>query len=187
MLARRQENRGLVFLDANTPLAEPIPGFGLPIPVADVAGLRARLVLIHDGAAEPIPWKPSLAELLSGAPIAADVAAAWRERLDADKRGKTPLRRLFDFKKEKELRLEAQLSDETGRETPLGTIAFGSAVKRLVGLGRWDRVGALFGRAPVARSIPLSDTAVERGAEKKATDAARRGWRRLTGSLIVRP
>lgn len=186
ILARRQENTGLVFMDASGPLPEAIPGFGAPIPVADLAGRRVRLVLSRDGAAETVQWTPALADLLAGAPIPADVAAAWRARLDADKKGKSPLRRLFDFKKEKELRVEASLEDGAGGETPLGTIAFGRSVKRLVGLGRLDRVGALFGRAPVGRAIPLSDTTVERGGEKTVKGAARRAWRRLTGALIVR-
>ncbi len=186
ILARRQENTGLVFMDAKGPLPAEIPGFGAPIPVADLADRRVRLVLVHDGVSELSFWTPSLAELLSGTPMPADIAAAWRARLDADKKDKTPLQRIFDFKKEKELRVEAHLSDGAGGETSLGTIAFGRSVMRLVGLSRLDRVGALFGRAPAGRAIPLSDTTVERGGEKTVKGAARRAWRRLTGGLIVR-
>ncbi len=187
ILARRQENTGLVFMDASSPLPETIAGFGAPILVADLAERRVRLVLIHDGVAGGAGWTPTLAELLSGTPIPAELAAAWRARLDADKKGKTPLQRVFDFKKEKELRVEARLEDGGGGEALLGTIAFGRSVKRLVGLGRLDRVGALFGRPPAARAIPLSDTTVERGGERTVTGAVRRVWRRLTGALIVRP
>lgn len=187
ILAWRQENTGLVFMDAGGRLPGMIPGFGALIPIADLEGRRVRLLLAHNGATERIDWTPTLAELLSGASIPAGVAAAWRARLDADKRDKTPLQRLFDFKKEKELRVEAHLSDGAGGESPLGTIAFGRSVKRLIGLGRLDRVGALFGRAPAGRSIALSDTTVERGAVKSARVTTRRAWRRLSGALIVRP
>lgn len=187
LLARRKENTGLVFMDADGSLPATIPGFGAPIPVADLAGRQVRLVMIHEGIAGEIDWRPTLAELLSGQPIPADIAAAWRARLDADKKDKTPLQRVFDFKKEKELRVEAYLSDGAGGESPLGTIAFGRSVKNLVGLGRLDRIGALFGRPPAARAIPLSDTTVERGGKTAVKGAARRAWRRLTGALIVRP
>lgn len=186
ILAVRQENTGLVFMDAKGALPAEIEGFGSPIAVADLADRRVRLVLAHDGVSDRIFWTPTLAQLLSGAPIPAPVAAAWRATLDADKKGKSPLRRLFDFKKDKELRVEAHLSDGEGGETPLGTVAFGRSVKKLVGLGRLDRVGALFGRAPKGRAIPISDTIVEREGEKTVKGAARRGWRRLTGALIVR-
>ncbi|MEQ1918697.1 MAG: hypothetical protein ABL955_05815, partial [Elusimicrobiota bacterium] len=181
ILARRKENTGLVFMDSMGLLPATIPGFGAPIAVADLAGRRVRLVMIHEGIAGELSWTPTLAELLSGAPIPADIAAAWRARLDADKKDKTPLQRVFDFQKEKELRVEAHLSDGEGGESPLGTIAFGSSVKRLVGLGRLDRVGALFGRRPAARAIPLSDTIVERGGARHVHGAVRRAWRRLTG------
>jgi hypothetical protein len=187
ILARRKENTGLVFMNAEGALPEAIEGFGAPIPVADLAGRRVRLVLVHEGVMDLVQWTPTLAELLSGTPIPAEIAAAWRARLDADKKDKTPLQRVFDFKKEKELRVEAHLSDGAGGESPLGAIAFGRSVKRLVGLGRLDRIGALFGRAPGARSIPLSDTTVVRGGAKAPGGFARRAWRRLTGALIVRP
>jgi len=186
ILARRQENTGLVFMDSAVPLPAEIPGFGAPIPVADLSDRRVRLVLTHDGVSEMVFWTPTLAELLSGAPIPAGIAAAWRARLDADKKDKTPLQRVFDFKKAKDLSVEAHLSDGKGGEDSLGAIAFGSSVKRLVGLGRLDRVGALFGRVPAGRAIALSDTAVERGGEKAVNGALRRAWRRLTGALIVR-
>lgn len=187
ILAVRQENTGLVFMDAKGPLPAEIEGFGSPIAVADLADRRVRLVLAHDGVSELLFWTPTLAELLSGTPMPASVAAAWRARLDADKKDKTPLQRIFDFKKEKDLRVEAHLSDGGGGETALGTVAFGRSVKKLVGLSRLDRVRALFGGVPSPRAIPLSDTIVERGGEKAVKGAARRAWRRLTGALIVRP
>jgi hypothetical protein len=186
LLARRKENTGLVFMDSNVALPPTIPGFGVPIAVADLAGRQVRLVMIHEGIAGDIAWRPTLAELLSGVPIPSDIAAAWRARLDADKKDKTPLQRIFDFKKEKELRVEAHLADGAGGESPLGTIAFGRSVKNLVGLSRLDRIRALFGRAPISRAIPLSDTMVERGGERVVHGTARRAWRRLTGALIVR-
>lgn len=186
ILARKQENTGLVFMDATGPLPATIQEFGAPIPVSDLDGRHVRLVMIHDGVTDIVDWKPTLAEMLSGAPIPAEIAKAWRARLDADKKDKTPLQRVFDFKKERELRVEAYLEDGTTGETSLGTIAFGSSVKRLVGLGRLDRIGALFGRVPVARAIPLSDTTVERYGVKMVKGASNRAWRRLTGALIVR-
>ncbi len=186
ILAVRQENTGLVFMDAKGSLPAEVEGFGSPIAVADLADRRVRLVLVHDGVSELLFWTPTLAELLSGTPMPPSVAASWRARLDADKKDKTPLQRIFDFKKEKDLRVEAHLSDGEGGETALGTVAFGRSVKKLVGLSRLDRVRALFGRAPSPRAIPLSDTIVERGGEKTVKGAARRAWRRVTGALIVR-
>jgi len=186
ILAVRKENTGLVFMDAKAELPEEIEGFGSPIAVADLADRRVRLVLAHDGVSELLFWTPTLAELLGGTPMPPHVAAAWRARLDADKKDKTPLQRLFDFKKEKDLRVEAHLSDGQGGETDLGTVAFGRSVKSLVGLSRFDRVRALFGGKPSPRAIPLSDTLVERGGEKAVKGAVRRAWRRLTGALIVR-
>lgn len=185
ILARRQENTGLIFLDADGPLPADVAGHGAPLPITDIGEKRVRLVLTHDGVSDLVQWTPTLAELLSGTPIPASVAAVWRARLDEDKKEKSPLRRVFDFKKEKELRVEAHLAGGAGGDAPIGTIAFGRGVKRLVGLGRLDRIGALFGRKPAERAIPLSDTTVERGGEK-AGGPLSRAWRRLTGALIVR-
>jgi hypothetical protein len=56
----------------------------------------------------------------------------------------------------------------------------------MVGLGRWDRVRALFGGKARPRAIPLSDTIVERGGRREVSGFWRRAWRRLTGRLIVR-
>jgi hypothetical protein len=187
ILARRQENTGLIFVDADAPLPREISKFGEPIPVKDVAERRVRLVLEHENISDVLNWTPTLGQLLTGQALPAEIAAVWRERLDADKKDKTPLQRLFDFSKEKHLRLEAHLSDGQGGETPLGTMAFGRSVKRLVGIGRWDRVRALFGAKPVTRAIGLSDTTVERGGVKSVGGWARRLWLRLTGRLIVRP
>ncbi|MCM2305320.1 MAG: hypothetical protein NDJ72_11495, partial [Elusimicrobia bacterium] len=186
MLARSKENTGLVFMDATGPLPGTIAEFGAPIPVSDLAGRGVRLVMKYDGAVDAAVWTPALDELLSGTPIPADVAAAWRARLEAENKGRLPLRRLFDFRKDKELLVEGFLSDGAGGESALGTIAFGRSVKRLVGLGRLDRLGALFGRAPSPRAIPLSDTVVERDGERTVKGFLRRLWRRLTGALIVR-
>ncbi len=184
ILARRKENVGLVFVDAKDSLPADIPGFGAPLGVRNLDERRVRLTLIHEGDADSNEWTPTLNELLSGAPIPPGIAEAWRARLDADKKDKTPLRRLFDFKKEKELRIEARLgaADEAPR-----TVVFGRSVKRLIGLGRWDRLKALFGAAPARRAIPISDTIVERGGVKVVNGAVRRAWRRLTGRLLVRP
>lgn len=187
MLARSKENTGLVFMDSTGPLPETIAEFGAPIPVSDLAGRSVRLAMKYDGVEDAAVWTPALDALLSGAPIPADVAAAWRARLEAENKGRSPLRRLFDFRKDKELVVEGYLSDGAGGESALGTIAFGRSVKRLVGLGRLDRLGALFGRASVPRAIPLSDTIVERGGERTVKGFLRRLWRRLTGALIVRP
>lgn len=185
MLARRKANTGLVFVDSKGALPAEIPGFGAPIAVAGLEGRQLRLTLVRNGASAGVAWTPTLTELLSGTPIPAGVAAVWRGALESGRR-KTALGRLFDFKKDKELRVEAYLADGKGGESPLGTIVSGGAVKSLVGLGRWDRAAALFGRRPPARSIPLSDTVVERGGERLVEGALRRAWRRLTGALIVR-
>lgn len=186
MLARSKENTGLVFMDSTAPLPGTVAEFGAPIPVSDLAGRGVRLVMKYDGVPDAAVWTPALDELLSGRPIPADIAAAWRTRLEAENKGRSPLRRLFDFRKDKELVVEGFLADGAGGESALGTIAFGRSVKRLVGLGRLDRIGALFGRTPVARAIPLSDTVVERDGARTATGFLRRLWRRLTGALIVR-
>jgi hypothetical protein len=186
ILARRKENNGLVFMDARGALPETIDGFGSPIPVADLAERRVRLTMTHNGTSSIVAWTPTLAELLEGRSLPPDVAAAWRARLESDKKGRSPLQRVFDFKKEKELRIEARLSDGAGGETPLGSIAFGRSVKRLVGLSRWDRVLAVFGRTPPVRALPISDTTVERGGSRAVDGKWRRGWLRLTGRLIVR-
>ncbi|UPT74560.1 MAG: hypothetical protein M0D55_02165 [Elusimicrobiota bacterium] len=186
ILAVKQENTGLIFVDSDRELPLEMSPYGSPIPVADLAGRGARLVLVHDGVSELSFWTPTLGELLSGRPIAADVAAAWRARLDLDKKEKGRLARIFDFSKEKELRVEAHLSDGAGGEVPLGTVAFGKGVKRLVGIGRWDRFTALFGSKPEGRAIPLSDTVVERGGVRGEGNVLTRAWRRLSGRLIVR-
>lgn len=186
MLARSKENTGLVFMDSTGPLPGTVAEFGAPIPVSDLAGRSVRLVMKYDGVEDAAVWTPALDELLSGKPVPADIAAAWRARLEAENKGRSPLRRLFDFRKDKELVVEGFLSDGAGGESALGTIAFGRSVKRLVGLGRLDRIGALFGRASSPRAIPLSDTVVERDGERTVKGWARRLWRRLTGALIVR-
>jgi hypothetical protein len=186
MLARRKENAGLVFMDSTGPLPGSIAEFGVPIPVGDLAGRSVRLVMKYDGVEDATVWTPALDDLLSGAPIPAEVAAAWRARLEAENKGRSPLRRLFDFRKDKELVIEGFLADGEGEESALGTVAFGRSVKRLVGLGRLDRIGALFGRRPAPRAIPMSDTVVERDGERAVKGLFLRLWRRLTGALIVR-
>lgn len=186
LLARSKKNTGLVFMDSNVPLPATVAEFGAPIPVSDLAGRGVRLVMKYDGVEDAAVWTPSLEELLSGAPVPASVASAWRARLEAENKGRSPLRRLFDFRKDKELVVEGFLADGAGGESALGTIAFGRSVKRLVGLGRLDRIGALFGRGSGPRAIPLSDTLVERDGERTVKGGFRRPWRRLTGALIVR-
>lgn len=187
MLAVKKANTGLVFMDSSAPLPEDVPGFGAPIGISNLAVRKARLTLMQDGKRAAVDWTPTLGQLLSGKPIPKKVAAAWRAALEARNKGKSRLRRLLDFSKDKELRVEAVIEDGAGGEQALGTIVFGKAVKGLVGLGRLDRLGALVGRKPAARSIPLSDTIVERGGEKEVDGFARRAWMRLTGALIVRP
>jgi hypothetical protein len=145
------------------------------------------MVLVHHDSSDLTFWLPTLGQLLAGQPVPAHIAEAWRERLDADKKDMSPLRRLFNFSKEKELKVVARLSDGAGGETELGTVAFGRSVQKLVGLGTWDRVRAVFGGAPSARAIPISDTLVERGGHRLVEGFWRRAWRRVTGRLIVRP
>lgn len=186
ILAVRQENSGLLFVDADGPLPADMSPYGTPIPVADLSERRARLVLVHDGVSELSFWTPTLGQLLAGERLPEDVASAWRARLDLDKKEKGRLARIFDFGKEKELRVEAHLSDGAGGETPLGTVAFGRGVKSLVGISRWDQVRGLFGGRPRGRAIGLSDTAVEKKGERGPGGIFSRAWRRLTGRLIVR-
>jgi hypothetical protein len=187
MLAVKKENTGLVFMDSSEPLPEEISSYGAPIGISNLATRKVRLTLIHDGKRAAVDWTPTLGQLLSGKPIPRKAAAAWRAALEARNKGKSRLRRLLDFSKDKEIRVEASLEDGAGGEQPLGTIVFGKAVKKLVGLGRLDRLGALVGRKPASRAIPLSDTIVERGGEREVSGFARRAWMRLTGALIVRP
>lgn len=187
ILAVRKHNTGLIFVDSDVPLPSELAGHGSPLPVADLARRRARVVLEHDGVPDKTVWTPTLGELLAGAKVPRSVARGWRTRLDADKKGQSALRRLFDFTKDKDLKLEAYLADGEGGETRLGAIAIGGPVKRLVGIGRWDRVRALFGGKPAPRALPLSDTVVERGGNRAVDGFWRRAWRRLTGRLLVRP
>lgn len=185
ILAVRKENNGLVFVDGHGLRVETIDGFGAPIPIDDLAERRVRLSMTHNGATSQVVWTPTLSELLDGRSLPPKIAKAWRKRLESDKKGMSSLRRVLDFSKEKELRIEAQLADGKGGETELGSIAFGRSVQRLVGLSRWDRVRALFGGKPAARALPISDTTVERGGVR-SVEGWRRLWRRLTGRLLVR-
>ena len=61
ILARRKDNTGLVFVDSIGSLPATLPGFGTPIAVADLAGRQVRLVMIHEGIAGEIAWRPTLA------------------------------------------------------------------------------------------------------------------------------
>ena len=186
ILARKTENTGLVFVDSREGLPAAVGDLGAPIPLDGLSGRRVRLSMTHDGAEDAVVWNAPLEDLLAGKPMPAEVAAAWRERLSADKKDKTPLARGLDFSKERALSVSAALDDGEGGFRALGVVAYGRAVRKLIGAGPWDRVRARFGGAPSPRAIPLSDTVVERGGVRVVKGVWRRAWRRLTGALIVR-
>jgi hypothetical protein len=189
-LARRKENTGLVFVEADAPLAEDWGRFGRPIPLGGVAGTRVRLTVVRDGQAVGEAWTPTLGDLLDGKKIPAAVSLAWREALKSGGLADASVKILTGGAQEKGLTLRADLLAPYGPEQPLGAIAYGASVRKLIGLSWFDRARAWLGRAPKDRAIPISDSAVARpGAARAPGLKARlsRLWRRVTGSLIVVP
>jgi hypothetical protein len=187
-LARRKENTGLLFVDAAAP--PPTGRFGAAIPIEDASRQLVRLTLESRGSAALVAWTPTLADLLERRPLPREIAAAWRESLKTLSHERAPLSRLADSVTNGALRIEAALVGGPSGGRSLGAIVEGPAVRTFIGLGRLDRVRALLGRELTSRSIPLSDTVVERPGEARARgvwELLVRAWRRLSGRLIVRP
>lgn len=209
-LASRQDNRGLIFIESAAPLNDAAapglgraPGLGKPILIADPKEAKIELSLEVEGVPHASAWTPSLQDLLDRKPIPDDVAAAWRERIREAKKDKPRLKRFFDFELERSLLIRADLIDPSGLRLPMGALAQGSSAKRLLGVTRLDQamraLKLALSPAPkqvknalpkppdfYRRSIPLSDTAVERGASPaRWRDWPARLWRKIAGRLII--
>jgi len=213
-LARSRDNTGLIFVDAAGEVPAEFGRFGAPLPLGDLSA-RVRLTFVQNGTSAAVLWTPTLGELLEGRPIPAAVAAAWRAAVKAETFKNNPAARALgvalDAAREvahgsppslgeavdaaREVarggapRLEASISGPAG-EQALGAVAEGPALMKLIGLGRLDRVRAFLRRPLPARSIRITDAAVERaGAAPASGVGARlsRAWRRLRGRLIVAP
>ncbi len=191
-LARRKDNTGLIFVEADGELPETLGRFGAPIPLGDAASSRVRLAWVSGDGTIGASWTPTLADLLEGRPIPTDIAAAWR----ADAKGLRPaLKNILDVSKmidasKGKARIQAALIGADGGGREIGAIAEGPAARKLIGLGPLDRARAFLGWDLPARAIPLSDTVVERPGDARAAGARAalsRAWRRLTGRLIVSP
>ena len=185
-LARRKDNTGLIFVEADGALPESLGRFGAPIPLGDVAASRVRLVYVQGERSSAASWTPTLKELLDGRPIPPEVAAAWR----AEAKGTKPaLAKMIDVSGSKaKARIEATLIGPDGSERAIGAISEGPAARALIGLGLLDRARALLGRRLPSRALPISDSAIERPGDAREPGlgaALRRAWRRLTGRLIV--
>jgi hypothetical protein len=182
--ARRKDNTGLIFVEAEGDLPQVVGRFGAPIHLGDVAASRVRLAFIHGGMTAGAAWTPTLGELLDGHPIPPEIAAAWRAHAKSTKAG---LKKLLDSARGKE-RIEATLIAADGNERSIGAIVEGPGARKLVGLGALDRARAFLGWHLPSRTLPVSDTVVERPGDARGTgmkDALRRAWRRLMGNLIV--
>lgn len=185
-IARRKENTGLIFVESSGELGRDFGRFGTPIPVSEDQGVRLRL--IKDGEEAGPSWTTPLKALLDGEPIPPAQAAAWREGLH--EHAKRPLERVVSLSEGKGLRLDASLVGADGTETPLGAIAYGDPARTLIGQGRLDRLRVWLGRERPARSIHLSDSAVERPGQARASGLLgrlARAWRRAAGRLIAAP
>lgn len=182
-LATRKDNTGFLFVDADGPLPESIGRFGAPIALGDLRAERVRLTLEMDGLSAAKTWTPSLQELLDGAPLPADVAAAWRDAQRAETEQKAAWKRLPGVGVPAGARIEATLL-AGGTERPLGAVVEGPAVKKLTGAGRIDRLRAWLGRPRAPRAIPISDTAVARPGDALPPFWPR-VWARLTGRRVL--
>jgi hypothetical protein len=183
-LARRKDNTGLIFIEADGDLPETLGRFGAPIPLGDLAANRVRLSFVHGGETSATAWTPTLKELLDERPIPAAIAAAWRAETKGAKQALQTMLELAHGK----TRLEAALIGADGAERSIGSIAEGPAASKLVGLGPLDRARAFLGLQRPSRAIPLSDSLIERPGDARepgARAALRRAWRRLTGRLIA--
>jgi hypothetical protein len=206
VVASRQDNRGLIFLETSEPLdAMATRGHGTPLLIRDPRAARIKLSLEVAGQEHPSSWTPSLQDLLDRKNIPPAVAKAWRERLDEAKKDMTPWRRFFDLDFERNLKVHAVLIDPSGKEMPLGALSQGQSTKHLLGITRTDQavrwVKTALGISPARistlfteitpypeRSIPLGDTTVEHErAPFSLRELPSRLWRRLLGRLIREP
>jgi hypothetical protein len=185
--ARGKDNTGLIFVESHDPLPQAMGRFGAPIPLGDVAATRVRLVYIQDGQTSAVAWTPTLKDLLDGEPIPAEIAKAWRAEVDGGVMP-NPLKMIDVTGAKGKARLEATLLGADGTETDIGAISEGPAARALIGLGLLDRARAFLGRERPVRSIPISDSTIERRGDAREPGFAavlRRGWGRLSGRLIV--
>lgn len=156
ILARRKENTGLIFVESEGDLGAEVGRFGAPITVQDAETARVRLTMVQNDRSARIPWLPTLAELLAERPLPDDVAQSWRSTLAEHKADKGWFARVFDFSKEKDLRVEAALVSPDGTEQALGTLALGRSARRLMGDSALDRALGWLGFTPHGRAIPLA-------------------------------
>lgn len=156
ILARRKENTGLIFVESEGGLEAEVGRFGAPIAVKNAETARVRLVMVQKDRSARIPWTPTLAELLSEQRLPDDVAQSWRSTLAEQKADKGWLKRLLDFSKEKDLRIEATLVGADGSEQALGTLAMGRSARRLMGASTLDHALDWLGFPPTGRAIPLA-------------------------------
>jgi hypothetical protein len=156
ILARRKENTGLIFVESEGGLEGEVGRFGAPLEVKNAETARVRLVMVQKDRSARVPWTPTLAELLAESRLPDDVAASWRGTLAEQKADKGWLQRLFDFSKEKDLRIEATLVGADGSEQALGTLAMGRSARRLMGASTLDRALDWLGFPPGGRAIPLA-------------------------------
>jgi hypothetical protein len=172
-IAREKDNTGLIFVEAGGELPETLGRFGAPIPLGDPSASRVRLVFVQDLTTSAVAWTPTLKDLLERRPLPPAVAAAWRA---------------FTKGRKGQARIEAVYLGADGSERPVGEISQGSAVRKFIGLGWLDRARSFLGATLPSRSIPISDTAIERPGDAREAGpkaALSRAWRRLTGRLIV--
>jgi len=185
-IARSADNTGLIFVESADELPEQLGRFGAPLALGDVGSSRVRLVFIQGGETSSASWTPTLKELLEGKPIPPEIAAAWRAGAGGSK---PKLAKMIDVTGAKgKARLEATLIGADGQERDIGAISEGPAARKLIGLGYLDRARAFLGRALPSRSIPISDSVIERPGDARETGfvaGLRRAWRRVTGRLIV--
>lgn len=193
VVAARQENRGLIFLQTSKPLREMSTlGFGEPVKIEDPRAAHLRLTFSLSGKESRIRWTPTLQDAFDKKPIPDEIAASWRAEIREAKKDKSWFKRFFDFALEKNLKVNATLIDAAGNETAFGTLTQGQSTKKLLGITRWDQAadwikrfwGPPLPRLP--RHIPLSDTVVERSPRPFSLKALPgRLWLWLLGRLIV--
>jgi hypothetical protein len=212
-LVRSRDNTGLIFVDSSRELPAEFGRFGAPVPLGDLSA-RVRISFVQAEARAAVVWTPTLGELLDERPVPTEIAAAWRAAVKANKSGHNPAARALDAAIDAARdvahvrapklggalevalevarggapRLEAVILGPAGEHPIDGAIAEGPALLKLIGLGRLDRVRAFFRRPLPARSIAITDAAVERpGAARGSGFGAwlARAWRGLRGRLIV--
>ncbi|MFI5361480.1 MAG: hypothetical protein ACHQ49_05880 [Elusimicrobiota bacterium] len=172
-----KDNEGLIFVAADGELPQDVGRFGAPIPVDDATRIRLSF-----GASE-VSWTQSVKDFLDNRPIPSEISAAWRAEAAKSKHS---LWMLLGLSKDK-IAVHASLLGADGAE-PLGALAVGGGARKLIGLGRLDRIRGRLGWSVKPRAIPVSDSVVERPGDAQPTGLRarlRRSWQRLTGRLIV--